>query len=427
MVRSCLFFFAFIFSPVVQAAIMDSAVTRFLGSRSTDRIAVLILYAPEAGFVPTSEAQLRKSVQKYETEVLGRTRASHRERRSLWLARSTFVELDRAELYRVAQSKKVLSITDARRRAHLTESYTSGLEKSGVPELRKSHPDFDGRGVRVGIIDTGIDSFHSDLAGKVLKFRDFIGRSDNSPYDDHGHGTHVAGTVAGGSTSGTAIGIAPGAKLLIAKAFSRYGNSDDRGLLEALQWMADPDGNPNTLDAAHVVSSSWNIDGDLNRSPEEEPFCVAVENLVNLGIVPVFSSGNDGPGGNTVKVPGACPAAVTVGATDDYDRIAEFSSRGPVHWRNMDFIKPDIVAAGVDVYSAAAGGGYTYKSGTSMSTPHVAGALAIVRQLNPSISVSKLSSKLFQAASDLGTPGLDPIFGFGRLWIPGAAQASSAR
>ena len=150
-----------------------------------------------------------------------------------------------------------------------------------------------------------------------------------------------------GFQTGTAIGVAPGASLIVAKAFGRYGGSDDKDLLAALQWIADPDGNPATADGAKVVSCSWNVD-PVGGTPSstDDPFCQALENLRRFGIVPVFSAGNDGPGSGSIKPPGACPAAFTVGATDDVDRLADFSSRGPSHWRDVELIKPDVVAPG---------------------------------------------------------------------------------
>lgn len=185
--------------------------------------------------------------------------------------------------------------------------YTYGLEKMNLPKVNSNFPDIQGQGVRVGIIDTGIDPQHPDLRGKTLSFRDFVS-GKTFPYDNHGHGTHVAGCIAGGKASGKQIGIAPQAHLIVAKTFSKFGGFKEEDLLLALQWMADPDGNPETQDAAHVVSGSWNVDGNTKELlVKEESFCVAIDNLYKLGIYSVFSAGNDGPDKSTIKIPGASP------------------------------------------------------------------------------------------------------------------------
>lgn len=410
--------FIFMFLSLgVQAASLDRTVDQFVKAKSQGRMDVVVLYASGVQTSNFSQVQLQKSTRQTEAQVLGTLRAS-RKATTLWLANATHIDLTREEIVRLAQSPKVLSITNAKRTAQVNVTYTPGLKQSGIPQLRRSSPSLNGSGVKVGIIDTGIDPNHPDLTGKLLTFKNFISPSSKTPMDDHGHGTHVSGTVAGGEASGTAIGMAPGAKLIIAKGFSRYGGSEAKDLLAALQWVADPDGNPNTKDGADILSASWNMDdSDLNQAPENEPFCVAVQNLSNLGIVPVFSAGNDGPDAGTVKVPGACPLALTVGATDDDENIADFSSRGPVRWKTVELMKPDISAHGVEVYSAAPGGSYEHMSGTSMSTPHVAGAFAVLKQAYPSMSVQQLESRLLQSAHDLGKSGVDEESGYGRLDI----------
>lgn len=294
-------------------------------------------------------------------------------------------------------------------------SFTYGLEKIRLPEVIAKDASRDGRGIRVGILDTGIDANHPALQGKVLAFRDFIGRG-TSPYDDHGHGTHVAGTIAGSPVNGETIGVAPGASLIVGKVFSEYGGSDSKQLLSSMQWIADPDGNPATNDGAQVVSNSWTADDEFkNGDPADQPFCQAVDNWVRLGIVPIFAAGNDGPNRGSVGMPGACPNAIAVGATDSADSIASFSSRGPGIWKTQMTNKPDIVAPGVDVESAQPGGGLVSKSGTSMAAPHVAGAVALLLQHLNGNPVQRVGFALNQGAIDLGAPGFDLTYGFGRM------------
>jgi subtilisin family serine protease len=313
--------------------------------------------------------------------------------------------------------------------------YTYGLSKIRVPELRAKDPARDGRGIRVGIIDTGIDPNHPALVGKAILFKNFVGGQgpaptsrqdspqDSSPsaaasaaFDDQGHGTHVAGTIAGSNSPDQAFGVAPGAQLIIGKAFGASGEFSVKGLLASMQWMADPDGDPATDDAPHLVSNSWTADIDpKNESPSDDPLCAAVDTWVKLGIIPVFAIGNDGPKGESIGIPAACPGTVAVGASDDRDEVPQFSSRGPARWKSSVAQKPDIVAPGQDIVSAAAGGGTTAKSGTSMAAPHVAGALALLLQGLARQDDARVEQALIQGADKLGQPAWNADSGNGRI------------
>ncbi len=190
-----------------------------------------------------------------------------------------------------------------------------------------------------------------------------------------------------------------------------------------MQWMADPDGDPATADFAQVVSNSWDSTTDTTKiSPEESVFCVAVKNLLNLGIIPVVAAGNDGPGAGTIQVPAACPGAVAVAASNEADGIADFSSRGPVKWKNMSLAKPDVSAPGEDIESAAPGGGYATKSGTSMATPHVSGAVALLLQARPGADPATIRRILLDTAKDIAATGPDDESGAGLIDVDRATR-----
>lgn len=346
--------------------------------------------------------------------------------KSYWLNNTMGVYSDQKTIKKVILSDDIIAVYPNRvfhlalyaihpQISQRADNFTYGLQKLRIPEVRLKKNDLDGRGVKVGILDTGIDATHGDLQGRTLVFKDFVNEKAN-PYDDHGHGTHVAGTISGGNASGPSIGVAPAVKLVIAKIFNKNGSASEAKILEAMQWVADPDGNPSTNDAPALVSNSWGGGSPTSSvDPKDEPECRAVDGWVKLGIAPIFAAGNSGSSPKTVNIPGACPAAIAVGATDSQDQIANFSSRGPAVWSNLTLIKPLVSAPGVKVYSSMPGGKYGEMSGTSMATPHTSGLAALIYQMNPNSDVESVGKALAGGAIDLGEKGNDNTFGWGRI------------
>jgi subtilisin family serine protease len=286
---------------------------------------------------------------------------------------------------------------------------------------------FDGTGIDVGVIDTGIDANHPDLAGKVEAAQNFVpagepGGGDQTDVTDRfGHGTHVASIIAGtGAASGGRYkGVAPGAKLIVAKALSDAGFGSDSTIIAAMQWEA-------ATQHARIVSMS------LGGGPTDgtDPLSQAVNDLTaQYGTLFVIAAGNSGPGASTVATPGAAASALTVGAVDSADKLAFFSSRGP-RLGDDPAVKPELTAPGWNIIAARAagtslgegssvpGGGpidefYTAASGTSMATPHVAGAVAALVQAHPDWTAEELKAALVGTAHDIG----DTVYeqGAGRL------------
>ncbi|GLY92815.1 serine protease [Actinoplanes sp. NBRC 103695] len=251
----------------------------------------------------------------------------------------------------------------------------------------------DGTGVTVAILDTGIDATHPDFAGKIVAQENFT--SLPTADDNVGHGTHVASIIAGsGAKSGGKYkGVAPGAKLAIGKV-CEVEWCEESAILAGMEWGAQ---------AAPIVNMSLG-GGD---APGIDPLEQAVEDLTAAhGSLFVIAAGNDGYfGDHTVGSPGSADSALTVGAVDREDKIADFSSRGPRV--GDDAIKPDITAPGVEIVAAQAANGfigtpaadgYVALSGTSMATPHVAGAAAIVTQQHPGWSPKQRKTLLMGAA-----------------------------
>ncbi|MFI9848471.1 S8 family serine peptidase [Nonomuraea sp. NPDC051941] len=245
-----------------------------------------------------------------------------------------------------------------------------------------------GQGVTVAVLDSGYDPDHPDLKGVVTHERNFSDEPDIG--DNVGHGTHVASTVAGAGEQYR--GVAPGARLAIGKVGGLYGPSDS-AILAGMEWAA-------TEVKAKVVNLS--VGGP--DTPELDPVEQAVNTLSEqTGTLFVIAAGNDGRQA-PVSSPGSADAALTVGAVNDDDLVAAFSSRGP---REGDHaIKPDITAPGVNIMAAKAGGGHVEYSGTSMAAPHVAGAAAIMAQRHPDWTGRQLKAALMGSAA--ATPGATP-------------------
>ncbi|MGH9244841.1 MAG: S8 family serine peptidase [Acidimicrobiales bacterium] len=271
------------------------------------------------------------------------------------------------------------------------------VPRIGAPEAWAAG--FDGTGVTVAVIDTGIDATHPDADDKIVASRSFVPGEDVA--DGHGHGTHVASIAAGtgAASEGRYTGVAPGAELVIGKALSDAGTGPESQVIEAMEWAVLEQG----ADVVNLSLGSVPTDGS-------DPSSQAVNELTAAtGALFVIAAGNTGPGSFTVSAPGAATAALTVGAVDDTDALAGFSSRGP---RLGDHaIKPEITAPGVDITAARAAGTsmgtpvdehYTTESGTSMATPHVAGAAAIVAQQHPDWDAEDLKAALVSTGVDGG-------------------------
>ncbi len=425
---------------------LDSATRIFLTS-SLAKKKPISAKTEASNFQSAEEAELWPTLVIYRSPFLGSSQVDlsrknrqenilssiNRPKKFLWIVNGSFVMLSRAELRKLAQDSRIGGLYHGNRKVKIDPTHPSlvaasanltyGLEKIGLREIHQQLPHLLGHTVRIGIIDSGLDANHPELQGKLKIFKDFTDKQSVQPTDDLGHGTHITGTIAGGQTAPTsgdripsAIGIAPGAELVVAKIFTRSQDTTLETTLSAMQWMADPDGNPSTMDQPQVINSSWGSEGPAGGlDPSSEPFCRAVETWTKLGITSVFAAGNRGSQANAIDLPAACPQAIAVGATDMNDQVPSFSSRGPVKWKDLLLEKPEIGAPGWKVLSSKSGGGYEEMSGTSMAAPHVTGLIALMLQKNPTLTPAQVKQMLITSAYDLYQPGFDSDSGFGRL------------
>ena len=279
---------------------------------------------------------------------------------------------------------------------------------------------FTGRGVVIASLDSGVDVSHPALAASFKGGRhawfDPSGEHPSGPTDSSGHGTWTVGIMVGSGAGGTPPGAAPGARWIAAKVFDDSGRSTTARIHAAFQWALDPDGDPRTPDAPQVVNSSWDIAGegcDLEFEPD-------LRQLRAAGVLPVFAGGNDGRDASPANNPSAFP----VGAVDGSGVLAPGSARGPSACG--DPIYPRLVAPGVDVATTDLFGLATNQTGTSMAAPYVSGALALLLSRFGRLSAQRQQAALESSAGDLGRPGPDGAFGFGRLDV-GRAAAWLAR
>ncbi|MCK5636483.1 MAG: S8 family peptidase, partial [Thermoplasmatales archaeon] len=249
-----------------------------------------------------------------------------------------------------------------------------------------------GEGIKIAIVDTGINYNHPDLEGRYLGGYDYV-NNDDDPMDDHGHGTHCASIALGSGeySNYKYVGVAPMASYYSYKAIGSNGKGSSVWLLAALEQAVDDDVN--------IISLSL---GDNNSSANpDDILSQAADTAVDAGVIVVAAAGNGGEDG-PINSPGCARKVICVGASDG-DDIAGFSSRGPVEWGDDNYLeKPDVVAPGVNIVGASKNRGYVSRSGTSMATPHVAGAVALMLQANPDLNSSEIKLMLMENATDLG-------------------------
>jgi serine protease AprX len=268
------------------------------------------------------------------------------------------------------------------------------LSQIGVPAVWTKG--YRGTGIKIAIVDTGIDAGHPDFGGRIVDGASFVGGS----YDDeNGHGTHVASTAAGSgvASSGKYQGAAPEASIYVARVLDRNGSGSMSGVMAGVEWAVDQN--------VDVINLSL---GSSGSSDGQDALSLTCNAAVGLGIVVCVAAGNAGPRSETIGSPGAATNVITVGAVTREDSVASFSSRGPTADGR---VKPDVCFPGTDIVAARAAGTsmgrpindrYTAASGTSMATPHAAGLVALLLQAKPELAPGQLKRALMETALSLG-------------------------
>lgn len=314
------------------------------------------------------------------------------------------VEVESGELEEMARSDLVEYISDD---ARMTSLLNIAAQEVGARIANDTG--YTGKGVGIAILDTGIYP-HQDLVrpkNRIVAFKDFI-NNRQTPYDDNGHGTFVAGVAAGNGylSGGKYRGIAPDASLIGVKVMDENGSGDSSDIIAGMQWVV------NNKDKYNIRVLSVSLGAKPGSVTKFDPLAVAVDAVWDKGIVVVVAAGNSGPRQNTITTPGISSKVITVGAVDDKrtieyedDKMTDFSSRGPV---NRRLIKPDLVAPGVNIRSLATNKEYRgtrleemsepYRnmSGTSVSTPIVSGAAALMLSMNDKLTPDEIKKKFMK-------------------------------
>ncbi len=337
---------------------------------------------------------------------------------SFWVFNGLAVTATEEVITELAARPEVKSITlDEIIYAESSETFTAppeyNLTRVNAPDLWNLG--YTGQGVVVANMDTGVYLNHPDLVnqwrGGSNSWYDPYGQHPNEPTDLNGHGTWTMGVMVGRDAGGTSIGVAPNAQWIAVKIFDDQGKGTTSAIHLGYQWLLDPDGNPETVDAPQVVNNSW---GYSTPGCNLE-FQLDLQALLAAGILPVFSAGNTGPNGSTSVSPANNPEAFAVGAVNNSDTLYRYSARGPSACGETSTIYPEVVAPGVSIRTSDLYGLYFYATGTSLAAPHVAGGLALLLNAYPNLTAEQQRAALLNSAVDLWTSGPDNVFGYGRV------------
>lgn len=384
--------------------IFENLQARMLRSQSNERIPVLIQYYENTATAGKPAARLARTVNSRDVKyafinvpVVAARMTVAQIHEALQDPQIDHIELDGVMREAMDTASPAFGVTQVRNQFGFTGDGDGKLTKYTTQD------------VVIGIIDTGIAPTHPDLHGKVLFFKDFVNHRAE-PYDDEGHGTHVAGIAAGAGKSNKALmGVAPGAALVVFKVLGSDGSGEISDGIAAVDESITRKAQLNI----RVLNLSLAVNGSSNG---RDAFSLACNRAVASGIVTVVAAGNDGPGRASIGSPSAAQSVITVGAGADPGElgfyVAGFSSRGPTADGR---IKPDLWAPGVRIRAPQPGGGYSAFSGTSFAAPFVAGVAALMIDAKPSLNPGAVKAILMGTAARWAGGGNNSDFGAGRL------------
>ncbi|MCM3760149.1 S8 family serine peptidase [Alkalihalobacillus oceani] len=277
-----------------------------------------------------------------------------------------------------------------------------GVEVIGAPAVWANG--LTGKGVKIAILDSGVHADHEDL--RITKGKSFVSYTDSFA-DDNGHGTHVAGIIAARNNNRGIVGVAHEASIYVGKVLDENGDGYTSDVVKAIQWALEEE-----VDIINVSMGGRSASTALKN---------ALDQAYEAGALIIAAAGNKGNAdgtGNTVDYPAAYDSVIAVAAVDHQDHRASFSATGD---------EVEVSAPGVGIRSTYTDGGYVEVNGTSMAAPHVAGHLALLKQAYPEATNDKLRGMLHKQTVDLGEPGRDRLYGYGRIELPPTLRAKTGR
>jgi subtilisin family serine protease len=400
---------------------LDAALARMLAqAENTQPFDVIVTLRDQAAVSQldraTVSAALQRQATRTQADLLAYLHAQPVDQvqsvTSLWIDNALVLSASSRVIFELAQRSDIARIQldqalAAPDRFTAPTAPASNLISLGVPAVWQRG--ITGKGVVVAVLDSGVDLLNPDLKAKWRggsnSWFDPYGEHD-APVDLTGHGTQMLGVILGGSDQGLAIGLAPDARWIAARIFNDRGRATTSAIHKALQWVLDPDGDPNTPDAPQVVNNSWSLANPGCNSD----FAADLQALRAAGILPVFAAGTSQP-----VSPANLPEAFAVGAIDDQSALLSDSAHGPSGCQSTDSVYPQLVAPGANIHTTDHFGAYIDTSGTSLAAAHVSGALALLLSARLHLSADEQAALLTGSAVDLGQAGPDNVFGYGRL------------
>lgn len=440
----CTILIWFVLSGTSEGSVMDPVFKNYLNSKKPqDEISVIIRFKDKTDLSRFKDKNRNTRRVKIFNEVkrkadISQTNARRflanktKKTRGLWMINALAVTASAEVINAVSYLPEIESITQDR---FLNVSQTTASQPAdpqwnlniiGAPQMWQMG--FDGQNIVVAVMDSGVDALHPDLSAQYRGGTNSWFDPHNQysvPHDSQGHGTEVTGIIVGGNHSGAPIGVAPQAKWIAVKIFNNAGITTYSAIHAGFQWLLDPDSNPQTDDAPHIVNNSWGINDLFNTCVNEFQTDIAI--LKTAGIVVVFSAGNSGPNSNTSISPANYSQSFAVGSVEPSLAIEVSSSRGPSPCD--DSIFPEVCAPGVQIktstltFNGIFPNSYAYRSGSSFAVSHVAGAMALLLSAYPQSSPGDLEWAIAQSAVDLGDTGPDNNYGYGLIDITGAYNA----
>ena len=438
---------AIIVSGAVNAATISPEVNSLIqSSKASEKISVIVTLKAKADLEMIQEQNKSKRRAKILNALKNNANVSQKALNAwlkkndvagwklLWMINAVATELPAGKIHQLAKREDVATITlDAKIKVEAAATGTPTTAEWNIQAINANvlwDQGFTGQGIVVASMDTGVDNLHPDLA---TKWRG----GDNSwfdphgvytaPHDSNGHGTQTTGLIVGGDTSGSTIGVAPDAKWIAVKIFDDSGSSTLSTIHQGFQWLLDPDNNTSTDDAPDIVSNAWNIQSSLNSCDSE--FQEDINILKQSNIAVLFSAGNTGSNASTSLSPANNDGVIATGAVDETLTVGYFSGRGPSACSGG--IYPQVAAPGMNVkttdltFNGVIPNSYAFKSGTSFAVPHLAGAMALLKSSDNTLTVSDMEIAIQQSSIDAGIAGDDNDYGWGLLDVA-AAHASLA-